>query len=87
MGTYKYGLISMDLGDKRMKTECILEQKKQKLEIDVKEKKVLESLLTQEQVGELKSGKLVARLSTGQKLKLDDEVRGTVLLLTPMCGG
>lgn len=70
-----------------MKAECVLEQKKQKIEIEVKEKQVLGSLLTQEQVGDLKCGKLVAMLSTGQKLKSEDEVRGTVLLLTPLCGG
>lgn len=70
-----------------MQTECILESPKQKLEIEIKEKQVLKSLLSQEQVGEFQSGKLVATLSTGQKLKLEDEVRGTVLLLTPLCGG
>lgn len=70
-----------------MKAEYVLKPQKQKLEIEVKEKQVLESLLTQEQVGELKSGKLIAMLSTGQKLKSEDEVKGTVLLLTPLCGG
>jgi hypothetical protein len=70
-----------------MKTECILAPQKQKLEIVVKEKQMLKSLLTQEQIGEVESGKLVATLSTGQKVKLDDEVKGTVLMLTPLCGG
>jgi hypothetical protein len=70
-----------------MQTECILTPQKQKLEIVVKEKQILKSLLTQAQIGEVESGKLVATLSTGQKVKLDDEVKGTVLMLTPLCGG
>jgi hypothetical protein len=70
-----------------MQTECILAPQKQKLEIVVKEKQILKSLLTQEQIGDVQSGKLVATLSTGQKVKLDDEVRGTVLMLTPLYGG
>lgn len=67
-----------------MKSECIT---KQKLEIEVKEKQILKSLLTQEQIVDIQSGKLSTRSSSGQRLKLDDEVDGTVLLLTPMCGG
>ena len=70
-----------------MKSDCVVEPPKQKLEIEVKEKQILGSILTQEQVGEFQNGKLIATLSTGQKLKLDDEVNGTVLLLTPLCGG
>ena len=70
-----------------MQAECILAPPKQKLEIVVKEKQILKSLLTQEQIGEVESGKLVATLSTGQKVKLDDEVKGTVLMLTPLCAG
>ena len=69
-----------------MRAECILEQR-QKLEIEVKEIQILKSLLTQEQIVEFQSGKLVATSLTGQKLKLDDEVNGTVLILTPLCGG
>ena len=68
-----------------MQAECILDQ--QKLEIVVKEKQVLKSLLTQEQIGDVQSGKLVTRLSTGQKVMLDDEVKGTVLMMSPLCGG
>lgn len=70
-----------------MQAECILAPQKQKLEIVVKEKQILKSLLTQEQIGDVQSGKLIATLSTGQKVKLDDEVKGTVLMLTPLCGG
>lgn len=57
------------------------------LEIVVKEKQILKSLLTQEQIGDVQSGKLVTMLSTGQKVNVDDEVCGTVLMLTPLCGG
>ncbi len=67
-----------------MKSECIT---KQKLEIEVKEKQILKSLLTQEQIVDIQSGNLSAISSSGQMLKLDDEVEETVLLLTPMCGG
>ena len=72
-----------------MQAECILGQGRKfehKLEIEVKEKRKLESLLTHEQILEFQNGNLVA-ISSGQKLKLDDEVRGTVLLLAPLCGG
>lgn len=70
-----------------MQSECVLAPQKQKVEILVKEKQPLKSLLTQEQIGDVQSGKLVVMLSTGQKMKLDDEVKGTVLMLTPLCGG
>lgn len=69
-----------------MKAECMLEQK-QKLEIEVREKQILKSLLTEEQIGFVQNGELSVTSSSGQKLKLDDEVNGTVLLLAPMCGG
>lgn len=67
-----------------MKTVCVLAS--QKLELDVKERK-LRSFLTQEQIEDIQSGKLVTTSSTGQKVKLDDEVSGTILMLTPLCGG
>lgn len=70
-----------------MRAERMLAPQKQKFEIIVKEKQMLKSLLTQEQVKEIQSGKLVATLSTVQKVKLDDEVKGTVLMLTPLSGG
>ena len=70
-----------------MQTECILAPQRQKLEIEVKEKQVLKSLLTQEQIGDIQDGKLSVVSSTGQKLRLDDEVKGTVLMLSPLCGG
>ncbi len=70
-----------------MQAECILVPQKQKFEIVVKEKQTLKSLLTQDQIGDVQSGKLVTMLSTGQKVKLDDEMSGTVLMLTPLCGG
>ena len=71
-----------------MQTECVLAPQKQKLQLEVPEEQILETLLTNKQIGDFQGGKLVATLSvTGQKLKLDDEVKGTVLLLTPLCGG
>jgi len=70
-----------------MQTECILAPQRKKLEIEVKEKQVLKSLLTQEQIGDIHDGKLSVVSSTGQKLRLDDEVKGTVLMLSPLCGG
>lgn len=69
-----------------MQADCIMEGPKQKYEIEVKEKRILSSLLTQEQIVEFQSGKIVA-MSEGQKLKLDDEVKGTVLVLSPLQGG
>ena len=70
-----------------MQAECILVPQKQKIEIVLKEKQILKNLLTQDQIGDVQSGKLVTMLSTGQKVKLDDEMSGTVLMLTPLCGG
>lgn len=73
-----------------MQSECILapQKQRQKVEIEVVEKQKLGNLLTNEQMGDLRGGQLVATLSaTGQKLNLDDEVSGTVLLLGPLCGG
>ncbi len=73
-----------------MQTECVLapQKQKQKVEIEVVEKQMLGNLLTQDQMGAFRGGQLVATLpTTGQKLNLDDEVSGTVLLLTPLCGG
>lgn len=70
-----------------MQAECILAPQKQKLEIVVKEKQILKSLLTKEQIGDIQCGKLISMLSNGHKVKLDDEVNGTVLLLTPLCAG
>jgi hypothetical protein len=70
-----------------MQTECILAPQRQKVEIAVKEKQILKTLLTQEQIEDVQSGTLVTMLSTGQKVNLDDEVNGTVLMLTPLCGG
>lgn len=66
--------------------QAVLEQPKQKYEIEVKEKRTLKSLLTQEQIGEIECGKLVA-MHGGQRLKLNDEVKGIVLMLTPLQGG
>jgi len=63
-----------------------MEPPKQKYEIEVKEKQILKSLLTQEQIVEFRSGRIVA-MSEGHKLRLDDEVKGTVLVLTPLQGG
>lgn len=66
--------------------ECIMEHPRQKYEIEVKEKQTLKSLLTQEQVVEFQNGKIVA-VSDGHKLRLDEQVKGTVLVLTPLHGG
>lgn len=67
-----------------MQAECVL---KQKQIIRVQEKQILKSLLTQEQIEDALNGKFSIISSSGQKLKLDDEVNETVLLLTPLCGG
>ena len=66
-----------------MKAEYILEPKK---EIIVKEKRTLKSLLTHEQVTDIQYGKIVATCG-GTKLSLEDEIKGTVLILTPLQGG
>jgi hypothetical protein len=70
-----------------MQAKCILAPHRKKIELEVKEKKVLKNILTQDQIGEVENGELVATLSTGKKLKLEDEVKGTVLMLSPLCGG
>lgn len=62
-----------------MQAECILE-------LEVKEKKKLGSLLTDTQIEEFETGKIAATCG-GTKLKLEDDVRGIVLLLTPLQGG
>ena len=66
--------------------EYIMEPPKQKYEIEVKEKQVLKSLFTQEQIVEFETGKIIAT-SEGHKLRLDDQVKGTVLVLTSLQGG
>lgn len=66
-----------------MKAEYVLEPRQK---IEVKEKQTLESLLTEVQIGELQSGKIIA-MCEGQKLKPDDEVKGTVLILASLQGG
>lgn len=66
-----------------MKAEYILEPKK---EITVKEKQTLKSLLTQEQVVDIQYGKIIATCG-GTKLSIEDDVKGTVLILTPLQGG
>ncbi len=69
-----------------MKSECILERPKSKQEMEVREKQLLINLLTQEQITDFQSGKLVA-ISGGNKLKLDEEIKGMVMMLTPLQGG
>ena len=70
-----------------MRQEYILEPKQK---IDVKEKQVekqtLKSLLTQEQVADFQCGKIIATCG-GVKLSLEDEVKETILILTPLQGG
>lgn len=66
-----------------MKSEYILEPRQK---LDVKEKQTLKSLLTQEQMADFQCGKIVATFG-GTKLGLEDEVKGTVLILTPLQGG
>ena len=65
-----------------MKQKYVLEPK-QKI---VKEKQTLKSLLTQEQVVDFQCGKIVATCG-GIKFRLEDEVKETVLILTPLQGG
>ena len=66
-----------------MKAVYVLEPKQK---IDVKEKQILKNLMTQEQVADLQCGKTVATCG-GTKLSLEDEVKGTVLILTPLQAG
>ena len=70
-----------------MKQEYVLKPKQR---IDVKEKQTvkqtLKSLLTQDQVSDFQCGKIIAT-SGGIKLGLEDEIRETVLILTPLQGG
>jgi len=63
-----------------------MEPPKQKYEIEVKEKQILKSLLTQEQIAEFQNGRIIV-MSEGHKLRLDDQVKGTVLVLSPLQGG
>lgn len=58
----------------------------QRYDIEVKKKQTLRSLLTQEQIADFQNGKIVA-MHGGDKLRLDDEVKGTVLILSPLQGG
>jgi hypothetical protein len=64
-----------------MKVECILAPQ------NLVKERTLKSFLTQEQIKDVQSGKLVTVTSTGQKVKLDDEVSETILMLTPLCAG
>ena len=66
-----------------MKQEYVLEPKQK---IDIKEKQILKSMLTQEQVADFQCGKIIATCG-GVKLSLEDEVKETVLILTPLQGG
>lgn len=56
------------------------------LKLEVKEKQTLQSLLSQEQIQDVMCGKLVPSCD-GHKMKLDDVVKGTVMLLTPLQAG
>lgn len=69
-----------------MQTEYMMKHPKPTYEIEAKEKKTLKSLLTQEQIVEFEKGKIVA-LSEGHKLRLDDDVKGIVMVLAPLQGG
>jgi sulfur carrier protein ThiS len=85
----EYGIVvehKIEFSGENMEAECIMQPPRQKHEIEVKEKQTLKSLLTQEQVQEFHNGKIVA-MSDGHKLRLDDQVKGTVLVLTPLQGG
>ena len=66
-----------------MQAECVL---KPRQKLDVKEKQILKNLLTQEQVADLQCGNIVATCG-GTKLSIEDEVKGTVLILTPLQAG
>lgn len=56
------------------------------LKLEVKEKQTLQNLLSQQQIEDVMCGKLVPSCD-GHKMKLDDDVKGTVLLLTPLQAG
>lgn len=84
-----YGIVvenEIEFSGENMEAECIMQPPKQKCEIEVKEKQTLKSLLTQEQVQEFRNGNIVATFD-GHKLGLEDQVKGTVLVLTPLQGG
>lgn len=69
-----------------MKQEYILEPKQIIDEKKQTEKQTLKSLLTHEQVVDFQCGKIIATCG-GIKLGLEDEVKETVLILTPLQGG
>lgn len=72
-----------------MEQEYILEPKQKidkRQKIEVKEKQALKGLLTQEQVVDLQCGNIIATCG-GVKLSLEDEVKDTVLILSPLQGG
>jgi hypothetical protein len=57
------------------------------LKLEVKEeKKTLASLLSTQQIEEINCGKLVPSYD-GNRMRLDQEVKGTVFLLTPLQAG
>lgn len=66
-----------------MQAECVF---KPKQKLDVKEKQILKNLLTQEQVVDIQCGNITA-ICGGTKLSIEDEVKGTVLILTPLQAG
>lgn len=66
-----------------MKAEYILEPRQKTY---VKEKQTLRSLLTEAQIAEVQNGTIVA-VCGGQKLRLDDEVNGIVMMVSPLRGG
>ena len=66
-----------------MQAECVL---KPRQKLDVKEKQILKNLLTQEQVADIQCGNITA-IYEGTKLSIEDEVKGTVLILTPLQAG
>ena len=64
-----------------------MQQLECKQELIVEDKKKLRELLTATQIAEFETGKLVATNVLGTKLRLDDEVKGIITVLTPLQGG
>lgn len=64
-----------------MQAKCVLEPQEH-----IIGKQTLKSLLTQEQIADIETGKVVATCD-GNKLGLDGIVNGTVLMLSPLQGG
>lgn len=60
---------------------------KAKQEIKVEKKQKLRALLDETELVQFQQGNIVVVSAGGQKIGLEDEIKGTILILTPMQGG